>query len=129
MMRYLLTFAILSLFLPIRLGTGLVLLRPFELITLLALIIGLTTGRWRGLVFPAGFLLLLPFLAWHVVSAFSVDMENGLRELLQLSAVGVFAFVLAPEARRLDTHQTVNILLFGMVRILPYTIASHLALG
>ena len=129
MMRYFLTFAILSLFLPIRLGTGLVLLRPFELITLLALIIGLTTGRWRGLVFPAGFLLLLPFLAWHVVSAFSVDMENGLRELLQMSAVGAFAFVLAQEARRLDTHQTVNILLFGMVLILAYTIAWHVAHG
>ncbi|OWK21894.1 hypothetical protein AJ88_12780 [Mesorhizobium amorphae CCBAU 01583] len=105
MMRYLLTFAILSLFLPIRLETGLVLLRPFELITLLSLIIGLTTGRWRGLAFPAGFLLLLPFLCWHMVSALSVDIENGLRELLQMSAVGAFAFVLAQEARQLDTHR------------------------
>ncbi|WP_147377684.1 O-antigen ligase family protein [Mesorhizobium waimense] len=128
-MRYLLTFAILSLFLPIRLETGLVLLRPFELITLLSLIIGLTTGRWRGLVFPAGFLLLLPFLGWDMVSAFSVDRENGLRELLQMSAVGAFAFALAQEARRLETDKAVNILLFGMVAILAYTIAWHVAHG
>ncbi|MET3522189.1 O-antigen ligase family protein [Mesorhizobium abyssinicae] len=128
-MRYLLTFAILSLFLPIRLETSLVLLRPFELITLLALIIGLTTGRWRGLTFPVGFLLLLPFLVWHMVSAFSVDIENGLRELLQMSAVGAFAFVLAQEARRLDTRQIMNILLFGMVLTLAYTIAWHVDHG
>ncbi|TJW22073.1 MAG: hypothetical protein E5X59_41835, partial [Mesorhizobium sp.] len=65
-MRYLLTFAALSLFLPIRLETGLVLLRPFELIALLTLLIGLATGRWRRLAFSAGFLLLLPFLGWHM---------------------------------------------------------------
>ena len=128
-MRYLLTFAILSLFLPIRLETGLVLLRPFELIALLALVIGLATGRWRNLAFSAGFLLLLPFLGWHMVSAFSVDAENGLRELLQMSAVGAFAFALAQEARWLETHKAVNILLFGMVLILAYTITWHVAHG
>ncbi|TIQ52850.1 MAG: hypothetical protein E5X61_09715 [Mesorhizobium sp.] len=128
-MRYLLTFAALSLFLPIRLETGLVLLRPFELIALLTLLIGLATGRWRRLAFSAGFLLLLPFLGWHMVSAFSVDPENGLRELLQMSAVGAFAFVLAQEASRVDTHKAVNILLFGMVLILAYTITWHVAHG
>ncbi|TIP85486.1 MAG: hypothetical protein E5X63_14755 [Mesorhizobium sp.] len=128
-MRYLLTFAVLSLFLPIRLETGLVLLRPFELIALLTLLIGLATGRWRRLAFSAGFLLLLPFLGWHMVSAFSVDAENGLRELLQMSAVGAFAFALAQEASRVDTHKAVNILLFGMVLILAYTITWHVAHG
>lgn len=128
-MRYLLTFAILSLFLPIRLEAGLVLLRPFELIALLTLIIGLVTGRWRNLVFSAGFLLLLPFFGWHLVSAFSVDTENGLRELLQMSAVGAFALALAQEARHLETHKAVNILLFGMVLILAYTISWHVANG
>lgn len=128
-MRYLLTFAALSLFLPIRLETGLVLLRPFELIALLTLLIGLATGRWRRLAFSAGFLLLLPFLGWHMVSAFSVDAENGLRELLQMSAVGAFAFALAQEASRVDTHKAVNILLFGMVLILAYTITWHVAHG
>ncbi|WP_287175314.1 O-antigen ligase family protein [Mesorhizobium sp.] len=128
-MRYLLTFAILSLFLPIRLETGLVLLRPFEVIVLLALIIGLATGRWRNLAFSAGFLLLLPFLGWHMVSAFSVDAENGLRELLQMSTVGAFAFAIAQEARWLETQKAVNILLFGMVLILAYTINWHVAHG
>ncbi|MGX9572409.1 O-antigen ligase family protein [Mesorhizobium sp. f-mel] len=128
-MCYLLTFAVLSLFLPIRLETGLVLLRPFELIALLMLLIGLATGRWRRLAFSAGFLLLLPFLGWHMVSAFSVDAENGLRELLQMSAVGAFAFALAQEASRVDTRQAVNILLFGMVLILAYTITWHVAQG
>ncbi|WP_192356209.1 O-antigen ligase family protein [Mesorhizobium mediterraneum] len=128
-MRYLLTFAVLSLFLPIRLETGLVLLRPFELIALLMLFFGLATGRWRRLAFSAGFLLLLPFLGWHMVSAFSVDAENGLRELLQMSAVGAFAFALAQEASRVDTHKAVNILLFGMVLILAYSITWHVAHG
>ena len=128
-MRYFLTFAMLSLFLPIRLGTGFVLLRPFELILLLALIIGVATGRWRNLDISAGFLLLLPFLGWHLVSAFSVDVENGLRELLQMSAVGAFAFVLAQEARWLKTQKAVKILLFGMMLILAYTISWHVANG
>ncbi|TIL47723.1 hypothetical protein [Mesorhizobium sp.] len=128
-MRYLLTFAILSLFLPIRLETGLVLLRPFELIALLMLVIGMATGRWRNLAFSAGFLLLLPFLGWHMVSAFSVDAKNGLRELLQMSIVGAFAFAIAQEARWLETQKAVNILLFGMVLILAYTITWHVAHG
>lgn len=128
-MRYLLTFAILSLFLPIRLETGLVLLRPFELIALLMLFFGLATGRWRNLAFSAGFLLLLPFLGWHMVSAFSVDPENGLRELLQMSTVGAFAFAIAQEARWLETQKAVNILLFGMMLILAYTITWHVAHG
>jgi hypothetical protein len=105
------------------------LLRPLELIVLLAFIIGLATGRWRTLAFSAGFLLLLPFLGWHIVSAFSVDQENGLRELLQMSVVGAFAFALSHEARRLDTHKAVNILLLGMGLILTYTIAWHVAHG
>ncbi|RWD52851.1 hypothetical protein [Mesorhizobium sp.] len=128
-MRYLLTFAILSLFLPIRIETGLVLLRPFEVIVLLTLIIGLATGRWRNLAFSAGFLLLLPFLGWHMLSAFSVGAENGLRELLQMSTVGAFAFAIAQEARWLATQKAVNILLFGMVLILAYTITWHVAHG
>mgnify|MGYP003579334017 CR=1 FL=1 len=128
-MRYLLTFAILCLFLPIRIETGLVLLRPFELIVLLMLIIGLGTGRWRNLAFSTGFLLLLPFLGWHMVSAFSVDTENGLREVLQMSVVGAFGFALSNEARRLETHKAVNILVWGMGLILTYTVVWHLAHG
>lgn len=128
-MRYLLTFAILSLFLPIRLKTGLVLLRPFELLVLLALMAGLATGRWRNIGFPAGFLLLLPFFSWHVISAFTVDTKNGFRELLQMSAVTALAFALAQEARRLEIGRAIRILLSGMFLILAYMIGWHLAHG
>jgi hypothetical protein len=128
-MRHILTFAILSLFLPIRLNTGLVLLRPFELLAVLALMAGLATGRWRNLVFPTGFLLLLPFFSWHVISAFTVDAKNGFRELLQISAVTALAFALAQEAGRLEIGRAIRILLFCMVLILAYTIGWHLAHG
>jgi hypothetical protein len=128
-MRYLLTFAILSLFVPIRLKTGLVLLRPFEMLTLLVIIAGFLTGRWRHVSFPAGFLLLLPFFCWHVASAFTSSAQNGLRELLQISAVTALAFALAQEVGRISIAKAARVLFFGMGLILVYIIAWHLANG
>ncbi|WP_353646435.1 O-antigen ligase family protein [Mesorhizobium sp. WSM2239] len=128
-MRYLLTFAILSLFVPIRLKTELVLLRPFEMLTLLVMIAGFLTGRWRHVSLPAGFLLLLPFFCWHVASAFSNGAQNGLRELLQISAVTALAFALAQEAGRISIAKAARVLFFGMGLILVYIIAWHLANG
>jgi hypothetical protein len=109
-MVYLLTLTILSLFLPIRLQTGFVLLRPFGPLVV-ALLAILVMRRRHNVLLPMGLLLLLPFLAWDVISAFTGGVENGLREFLQIAVVSLFAFALAQESGRLDAGKTARILL------------------
>jgi hypothetical protein len=127
-MDYLLTFTILSLFLPIRLQTGFVLLRPFGPLVVM-LLIALLVKRRRNIVLPMGLLLLLPFLAWDVISALTGGVENGLREFFQIAVVSMFAFALAQESGRLDPGKVVLILLWGMAAVMAYTIGWHLANG
>ena len=88
-MSYLLSLALLSLFTPFKIATGLVQLRPFDALTGLALVWAFSRGRIfprEGL--PLGFVILLPYLAWHVLSALSVGVPNGIREGLQVAIGG-----------------------------------------
>ena len=128
-MLYLLALAVLSLFLPVKFDTGIVVLRPFEFLALFALVASLAPRGSRIILIPTGFLLLLPFFGWHVFSAFSGGGINGLRELLQILAVSAFALALAQESGRLNPHKFARILLFGMTIILAYSIGWHLANG
>ena len=128
-MTILLTTALLSLMLPLRLKTGLVLLRPFELVIIAAFLLGAGQERWRDIKLPPGLLLLLPFLFWHTASARSVSFENAAREGLQVGVVGIFAFVLAQEARFLNIARAARLLLWGMTAIMAGTIVWHLLHG
>ncbi len=127
-MQYLLALTILSLFLPIRLDTGFVLLRPFGILVVM-LLIALIVRRRGNVVQPHGLLMLLPFFGWHVISAFTAGAQNGLREFLQVGVVLMFAVVLAQGIGRLDPHKMARVLVWGMAAILVYAIGWHLANG
>ena len=60
-MNALLAVAVLSLMLPIRMETGLVLVRPFEFLIALGLLGWPLIAARRGVHVPVGLLLLLPF--------------------------------------------------------------------
>ena len=128
-MNALLAVAVLSLMLPIRMETGLVLLRPFEFLIALGLLGWPLIAARRGVHVPVGLLLLLPFFVWHVASATVGGPRNVEREAPQVLVVTLFAFLLAQEASRLDMTRLTRRLFLGMAAIAAGTILWHVAHG
>jgi O-Antigen ligase len=125
----LLAAAVLSLMLPIRMETGLLLVRPFEFLIALGMLGWPLIAARRGVRVPTGLLLLLPYLAWHVVSASVGGPRNTVREALQVFVVTMFAFLVAQEASRLDMKRLSRRLLLGIGAIALGTTVWHVAHG
>ena len=125
----LLAVAVLSLMLPIRMETGLILVRPFEFLIALGMLGWPLIAARRGVRVPVGLLLLLPYFLWHVASATVGGSRNTAREGLQVLVVTMFAFLLAQEAPRLDVKRLSRRLLLGMAAIAAGTIVWHIAHG
>ena len=125
----LLAAAVLSLMLPIRMETGLILVRPFEFLIALGMLGWPLIAARRGVRVPVGLLLLLPYLTWHVVSATVGGPRNTVREALQVFVVTMFAFLVAQEAPRLDMKRFSRRLLLGIGAIALGTIVWHVAHG
>ena len=128
-MNALLAITVLSLMLPLRLETGLTLVRPFEFLIALGMLGWPLIAARRGVRVPAGLLLLLPYFLWHVASATVGGPRNTAREGLQVLVVTMFAFLLAQEAPRLDMKRLSRRLLFGMAAIAAGTVLWHIAHG
>ena len=128
-MNALLAAAVLSLMLPIRMETGLLLVRPFEFLIALGMLGWPLIAARRGVRVPTGLLLLLPYLTWHVASATVGGPRNTLREGLQVFVVTMFAFLVAQEAGRLDVKRLSRRLLLGIAAIALGTIVWHVAHG
>ena len=128
-MNALLTVAVLSLMLPIRMETGLILVRPFEFLIALGMLGWPLIAARRGVRVPTGLLLLLPYFLWHVASATVGGPRNATREGLQVLVVIFFAFLLAQEAPRLNVNRLSRRLLLGMAAIAAGTIVWHIAHG
>ena len=128
-MNALLAAAVLSLMLPIRMETGLVLVRPFEFLIALGMLGWPLIAARRGVRVPVGLLLLLPYLTWHAASATVGGPRNTAREALQGVVVTMFAFLLAQEAPRLDVKRFSRRLLLGIAAIALGTIVWHIAHG
>jgi hypothetical protein len=125
----LLTVAILSLMLPIRMETGLILVRPFEFLIALGMLGWPLIAARRGVRVPVGLLLLFPFFLSHVASATAGGPRNTTREALQVLVVTMFAFLLAQEAPRLNLNRLSRRLLLGMAAIAAGIILWHIAHG
>ena len=128
-MNALLAAAVLSLMLPIRMETGLLLVRPFEFLIALGMLGWPLIAARRGVRVPTGLLLLLPYLTWHVASATVGGPRNTLREGLQVFVVTMFAFLVAQQAARLDVKRFSRRLLLGIAAIALGTIVWHVAHG
>ena len=129
-MTVLTALAVLSLFTPFRMSLPLVYVRPFDALAFLML-------GWcfaRGRVFPrgglpTGLVLLLPYFTWHVLSALSVGVDNGLREGLQIATVLAFVWAVAVSLDEYDFGRLGALLVVGMVVITAYSIGWHVAHG
>jgi hypothetical protein len=125
----LLTIAVLSMMLPLRMETGLILVRPFEFLIALGMLGWPLIAARRGVRVPVGLLLLLPYFSWHVASASVGGPRNTAREALQVLVVTMFAFLLAQEAPRLNLKRFSRRLFLGMAAIATVTIVWHIARG
>jgi hypothetical protein len=125
----LLAIAVMSLMLPLRVETGLVLMRPFEFLIALGMLGWPLIAARRGVRVPSGLLVMLPYFLWHVASATAGGSRNTAREGLQVLVVLMFAFLLAQEARRLDAKRLARRLLLGISAIAAGTIVWHAAHG
>lgn len=128
-MSALLTIAVLSLMLPLRMETELILVRPFEFLIALGMLGWPLIAARRGVRVPVGLLLLLPYFSWHVSSASVGGPRNTAREALQVLVVTMFAFLLAQEAPRLDLKRFSRRLVIGIAAIALGTIVWHIAHG
>ena len=93
-MTWLAVFAVLSLFSGIEERVAGIVVRPFDFFAAImtGFLIFKVLAR-ASLQIPTGFLLLLPFVLVHVLSATMVSQSNGIREALQ--ACVLLAFLLA----------------------------------
>lgn len=129
-MTVLTALAVLSLFTPFRMSLPLVYLRPFDAVAFLML-------GWcfaRGRVFPrhglpTGLVMLLPYFTWHVLSALTASIDNGLREGLQIATVLAFAWAVAVNLDEYDYRRLGRLLIAGMAIITLYSVGWHLAHG
>ncbi len=130
MLNYLIPVTFLTLFAAIKLKFGFGQLRPFDgcvLLLLLWLAFNIKTlARTRV---SAGFMVLLPYFALHVLSAYAYYPLNGLREAAQISLLIGFTLVLVSFADKADYEKMGRVLLIGLVCIMLFNIGWHIEQG
>lgn len=128
-MTYLLPISLLTLFTALKIGTGIVVLRPFDaVVVLMALAVAVTplSGlRPR----PFGLFVLLPFFVWHVLSALTLGAGNGIREALQITLMTGFAATIMLSVERIDYRIAGRVMIAGLAFVLAYNIIWHVSHG
>jgi len=122
--------ALSSLFLPLRLELAFTQVRPFDLFSIL--LFGVALARLKRLPAPAfwsGLIIVMPYLAWHVISAFTYTTSSGLRETLQIGVVVMFACSVYAVLPVLRFRRIAWLLLFGMTVITAYNVYYHVSMG
>lgn len=123
-----LTVVMLSLFIPLRFETPLVLIRPFDLICLIVFPFVLSL-KGREEEISKGFFYLLPFLTIHVLSGLTVGINNFVREVLQISIILIFVFTLSVFKTRINSQKIFNYFFLGSLLIMIGVIIWHYAFG
>ena len=130
-MTFVLALAVLSLLTGWDLHTGFSKLRPFDPLAAGLLLYVLFHGDLRRqLRLPIGFLLALPFLYIHVLSAFVMgDVENGFRETLQVGVLVAFALAAGFMIGRIQFDRFTRYMIIGLAAIMIVSIAWHVSQG
>ena len=129
--KYSLLFSIifLSLFVSLRLETGLVLIRPFDLLCLISLPSVLLLKKSTGEKICKGFFYLLPFYIIHILSSSTIGVNNFIRETLQVTVLIFFAFSLSIFKTRIDLLKTFNYIFLGSLIITLGIVYYHYDIG
>ncbi|MDO8421537.1 MAG: hypothetical protein Q7S99_05185 [Parvibaculum sp.] len=130
MINYVLPFALLTLFTPFKSSIGFAQVRPFDVCVFLMMVYLLIQLRaLRSAPLSLGLVMLLPFYAIHVASAFSYDSINGLREAFQIGLLISFAFFVVTFSDRIDYPKVGRVLLVGLICIMLFNIGWHIENG
>jgi hypothetical protein len=88
------------------------------------------SGRWKYINLTPGFLILLPYLGWHVASAYlGGGARNMLGEGLQVGVVTLFAFCINQQVRDLDVRVFGKVLGVGLATVFAWCVAWHVSNG
>ncbi|WP_428152566.1 O-antigen ligase family protein [Brevundimonas sp.] len=130
-MNSLISLALLSLFLPLKMSAGPVQLRPFDLmVVVLCAMTAVIAPRLPTRPRPvAGFYLFGAYAAWHAISAFLVSSENGIRELLQVTIILAFGGCVIALLPVLNLKRIGMFLLVGMAAVTAWSVVWHLQHG
>lgn len=129
-MNLLLALVVVSLFTPFRMATGVAIVRPFDVLVALLFVVALAhLGRMRTDRALTGFWILLPYLAWHALSAFGLSSANGLREAIQVSVILMFAASLFIIKDQINFRLVGQYLLIGLLAVMLYNAGYHIAIG
>ena len=118
---------ILSLFITYRYINPLVIIRPFDLITtIIFLSLFLAKDENKEEKTP-GFYYIIPFLIFHVFSAFLVSYNNFFREAIQVTLIIMFAFIISNLKSKINYKIVIYYLLIGSVFFMFYVIYWHIS--
>lgn len=130
MLNYLIPIAFLTLFTAFKVKIGVGQLRPFDGCVVLLLLWLFSHARMLlRTKLSIGFLLLLPYFALHVMSAYAYYPLNGLREAGQAALLLGFALVLATQADKVDYETIGKVLLVGLIGVMLFNIGWHISHG
>ena len=117
---------ILSLFVHIRFITPLVIIRPFDLLTIIIFLFLLSINKDKKEKSPPGFYYLLPFLIFHSFSALLVGSNNFFRETIQVILIIMFAYVISRLRFKIDYKKVIYYLLIGSTLLMLLVIMWHI---
>ena len=118
---------ILSLFLHVRFYTPLVIIRPFDLLTLVIFLFFFFKENKGEQNLSSGFYNLFPYLIIHALLATFISIENFLRETIQVLLVLMFAYIASKVKYKIEFKRIIFYLLIGSAVIMGYVIVWHLS--
>ena len=117
---------ILSVFIHIRFETQLVIIRPFDFITVITFLYLIFKKEEVKEKISPGFYYIFPFLIFHSFSALFVSTDNFLRETLQVILIIIFAFILSDLKPKINYRKIIYYLLIGSVFLMTFVIVWHI---
>jgi hypothetical protein len=120
------TILILSLFVHIRFITPLVIIRPFDLLTVIIFLFLLSVNKEKKEEISPGFFYLLPFLIFHSFSASLSGTNNFFRETIQVILIIMFGYIISNLRFKIDYKKVIYYLLIGSAFLMILVIMWHI---
>ena len=117
---------VLSIFIQLRYVTQLVIIRPFDFITVITFLYLFFKKKEVKEKISPGFYYLVPFLIFHSFSALFISTDNFLRETLQVILIIMFAFILSDLKPKINYRKIIYYLLIGSVFLMTFVILWHI---
>ena len=125
-----LSILVLSLFLQVRYTSPLLIIRPFDLLTVLIFFYAYASqNKEAEQKLGLGFFYLFPFFIIHSTFALRVSVANFFREFLQVMIFIAFAYILSHFKTRIYYKKIIINLLLGSIFIMLFSIFWHLING